>query len=196
MSGCPCRPLTGRQWFNHHHLPVLAVSLPFARQRRLFCLFACCGFFYPLQCVCSLSLSLMACTWWFQLILTSFGWHVIPAGHFPQKSLGKNPRIDFFPLPTARPCPLTHDPPLPILVGYRLVVPRSRACFTFFICCSCICRNLEIGLYILPCTFGFLWRGLFFDLSFFMTCFFWGLGLVGSWAFLPPPYSVYTPWPY
>ena len=39
--------------------------------------------FYPLQCVCSLSLFVMACTQWFQLILTSFGWHVIPAGHFP-----------------------------------------------------------------------------------------------------------------
>ena len=94
----------------------------------------------------SLSLSLMACTWWFQLILTSFGWHVIPAGHFPQNSLSKIPKIGFFPLPTARPCPLTHDPPLPILARYKLVVSGSRVCFTFFICCSCICRDLEIGL--------------------------------------------------
>ena len=97
-------------------------------------------------CTLSLSLSLMACTWWFQLILTSFGWHVIPAGHCPQKSLSKIPRIGFFPLPTARPCPLTHDPPLPILARYKLVVPGSRACFTFFVCCSCICHDLEIGL--------------------------------------------------
>ena len=134
--------------------------------------------FYPLQCLCSLSLFLMACTWWFQLILASFGWHVFPAGHFPQKSLSKNPRIGFFPLPTARPCSLTHDPPLLILAGYRLVVPGSCVCFTFFACCSCICRDLEIGLYVLPCTFGFLWRGLFFDLPFLMTCFFWGLGLI------------------
>ena len=81
--GCPCRPLTGHRWFNYHHLPLLVVLLPSAKQRRLFCLFAYCGFFYPLQYVYSLSLSLMACTWWFQLILTSFGWHVIPAGHFP-----------------------------------------------------------------------------------------------------------------
>ena len=49
--------------------------------------------------VCALSLSLMACTWWFQLILSSFGWHVVPAGHFPQKSLSKDPRIGFFPFP-------------------------------------------------------------------------------------------------
>ena len=146
------------------------MPLPFTRQRRLFCLFACYGFFYPLQSVCSLSLSLMACTWSFQLILASFGLHVIPAGHFPQKSPSKNPIIGFFPLPTARPCSLTHDAPLPILAGYRLVVPGSRECFTFFVCCSCICRDLEIGLYVLLCTFGFLWRGLFSDLPFFMTC--------------------------
>ena len=142
----------------------------------------------------SLSLSLMACTWWFQLILTSFGWHVIPAGYFPQKSLSKNPIIGFFPLHTARPCPLTHDPPLPILAGYKLVVLGSRVCFTFFICYLYICCDLEIGLYILPCTFGVLWHGLFFDLPLFMPCFFWGLGLVGSWAFLPPTYSMFTLW--
>ena len=42
--GCPCQPLTGRQLFSHHHLPMLAVPLPSIRQRRLFCLFACHGF--------------------------------------------------------------------------------------------------------------------------------------------------------
>ena len=145
--------------------------------------------------VCALSLSLMACTWWFQLILTSFGWHVILVGHFPQKSLSKNPKIGFFPLSTARPCPLTHDPPLPILAGYKLVVPRSCACFAFLTRCSCTCRVLEIVLYVLPCTFGFLWHGLFSNLPFFMTCFFWRLGLVGSWAFLPLAHSVFTSWP-
>ena len=47
---------------------------------------------------------------------------------------------------------------------------------SFFACCSCICRDLEIGLYVLSCTFGFFWRGLFSDLPFFMTCFFLGVG--------------------
>ena len=75
---------------------------PLCQTKKAILFVACCGFFYPLQCVCSLSLSLMASTWWFQLILTSFGWHVIPAEHFPQKSLSKNPRIGFFPLPTVR----------------------------------------------------------------------------------------------
>ena len=150
---------------------MLAVPLPSAKQRRLFCLFACCSFFYPLQCVHSLSIP--------------HGKHLVVPTHpyffwvtchpnkiFPPKEPSKNPRIGFFPLPIARPCPLTHDSPLPILAGYRLVVPGSRVCFTFFVCCSCICRDLEIGLYVLMCTFGFLCRGLFFDLPFFMTCFF------------------------
>ena len=172
---------------------MLAVPLLSAKQRRLFCLFACYGFFYPLQCVYFFSIP-----HGMHLVVSThpyFFWgHVIPTGHFPQKSLSKNPRIGFFPLPTARPCPLTHNPPLPILAGYRLV-PRSHACFAFFTCCSCTCRVLEIVLYVLPCTFGSLWCGLFSDLPFFMICFFWRLGLVGSWAFLPLAYSVFTLWP-
>ena len=155
--GCPCRPLTSRQWFNHHHLPVLAVPLPSAKQKRLFCLFACYGFFYPLQCVCSLSVSIPH---GIHLVVPThhcFFWvHFIPTGHFPQKCLSKNLRIGFFPLPTARPCLLTHDPPLPILDRYRLVMPGSHACFTFFICCSCICRDLKISLILFAMHFWLL----------------------------------------
>ena len=33
------------------------------------------------------------CTKWFQLMFASFGWYVIPAGHFPQKNLSGKPRI-------------------------------------------------------------------------------------------------------
>ena len=180
--GCPCRPLTSRQWFNHHHLPVLVVPLLSTRQRRLFCLFACCDFFYLLWCVCSLS---FYSSWhapggsnWSLLLL---GGMLSQQDISPKRVWGRTQNsFFFFPLPTTRPCPLTHDPPFPILAGYRLVVPGSRVCFTFFTRRSCICRVLEIGLYILPCTFGFLWRGLFSDLPFFMTCFSWGLGLVGS----------------
>ena len=145
---------------------MLAVPFPLPDKEGYFVCLLAVAFLPVTVCVLSLSLSLMACTWWFQLILTSFRWHVIPAGHFPQKSLRKKPRIGFFPLPTPRPCPLTHDPPLPILARYRLVVSGSRACFTFFTRCSCTCRVLEIVLYVLLCTFGFLWRGLFSDLPF------------------------------
>ena len=172
---------------------MLAVPLPFAKQRRLFYLFTCRGFFYPLQCVFSLSLSFPH---GIHLVVPThpyFFWIAChPSRTFPPKGSKQEPHNRFFPLPTAKPCPLTHDPPLPILTGYRLVVPGSHACFTFFVCCSYICCDLEIGLYVLPCTFGFLWRGLFSDLPLFMPCFFWGLGLVGSWAFLPPTYSMFT----
>ena len=168
------------------------MPLPSARQRRLFCLFACCGFFYPLQCVYSLSIP----HGMYLVVPTHpyFFWVAChPSRIFPLKEHEQEPQNRFFFFfPTARPCPLTHDLPLPILAGYRLVVPGSRACFTFFTLRSCICRVLEIGLYILSCTFGFLWRGLFSDLPFFMTCSFWGLGFVGSWAFLPLAYSVFT----
>ena len=36
----------------------------------------------------------MACIKCSQPILTSFGWNAIPTGHFPQRSLSRNPRID------------------------------------------------------------------------------------------------------
>ena len=45
--------------------------------------------------VLSLFLSLMACTWWFQFIFTSFRQYVIPTGHFLQKSLSSNLKIGF-----------------------------------------------------------------------------------------------------
>ena len=78
------------------------------------CYFVCLlamTFLPIIVCVLSLSLSPMECTWWFQLILTSFRWHVISAGHFPQKSLSKNPRIGFFPSPHRQTIPsLISDP--------------------------------------------------------------------------------------
>ena len=163
---------------------MLTVPFPFAKQRGLFCLFACLlWLFLPITvCVCSLSIP-----HGMHLVVPAhpyFFWvacypcrTVIPTGHFPQNSLSKNKRIGFFfffflSLPIARPCLLTHDPPLSILAGYRLVVPGSCACFSFFTRRSCICHVLEIGSYVLQCTFGFLWHELFSDLPFFMTCFF------------------------
>ena len=96
LSGFECfyQPLLVCQLSSHHHLPVLAAPLPITKQRRLFCLLAHCGILIHPR-VGVLSLSLMACTQWFQLILTSFGWYVIPAGHFPPKNLSGNPIIGF-----------------------------------------------------------------------------------------------------
>ena len=133
----------------------------------------------------------MACTWWFQLMLTSFGWHVIPARHFSQKSLSKNPIIGFFPLSTARPCLLTHDPPLPILDRYRLVMPGSHACFTFFICCSCICRDLKISLILFAMHFWLLMAWVVFRSAILYDLLL--LGIRPRWIMgLPSPGSFYV----
>ena len=147
---------------------MLAVPLPSAKQKRLFCLFACYGFFSPLQCVCSLSVSIPH---GIHLVVPThhcFFWvHFIPTGHFPQKCLSKNLRIGFFPLPTARPCLLTHDhhflywlgigwwclglarasPSSPVAhafaVFWRLVCTFYRALLAFY-CVGCfpICHSL------------------------------------------------------
>ena len=84
------------------------------------------------MCVLSLSLSLMACTQGFQLILTSFGRYVIPARHFSQKSLSRNLRIGFLLSSSSNHTflPLTYDPLLPVLAGYRLVMSGPYACST------------------------------------------------------------------
>ena len=92
--------------------------------------------------------SFMAYTQWLQLILTSFRQYVIPAGHFPQKSRSRNPRICFplSPLPDHTLLPMTHDPPPPVLAGYRLVKSRPCMCST-----SACVQNL-------PAAFAVVWR--------------------------------------
>ena len=67
----------------------------------------------------------MACIKWSQPILTSFGWNVIPAGHFPQRSLKGNPKMDpsFSPLPNHTlwiPWIVAH---LPCIGWVQVVVP-------------------------------------------------------------------------
>ena len=101
-SRCTCRPLLIHLcWLCHSYhqtkRTILFISLPWHP--------------YLLWCRCSFSLSLMACTQWFPLTLTYSRRYVIPAEHFPQKSLSRNLKIGFFPLPTAIPYPLTYDPP-------------------------------------------------------------------------------------
>ena len=83
-----------------------------------------------------------------QLILASFGWYVISAGHFPQKSLSRNPRIGFplSPPPGHTLLPLTHDLPPHVLAGYRLVKSGPCVCSTS----TCV-QNL-------PAVFAVVWR--------------------------------------
>ena len=105
---------------NHHHLPVLAVPYPIIRQRKLFCLLVHYGI--PIRIRVGI-LSLYP-SWHApsdsNSFFPSFGWYVILAGHFPQKSLSGNPRIGFPLLSTARPyplLPLTHGPLLLYWLG-------------------------------------------------------------------------------
>ena len=89
--------------------------------------------------------------------------NIIPAGHFPQKSLSGNSRIDFPLLLSTKPyllLPLTHGPPLLYWLGtsrwslsfVRALLPcESRACLLFMrlpwpeglssLCCS-FCHSL------------------------------------------------------
>ena len=152
--GCSYRPPLVCQSLSHNHLPVLAVPLLITRQRRLFCSFVCRG---TLTCygvgALSLSPSLIACTQQFQLILASFGRYIISIGHFPQKSLSRNPRIGFsLSLPLDHPLLLlTHDPAPLVLAGYRPVKSGPCACST-----SVCVQNLPATFVVvqrLLCTF-------------------------------------------
>ena len=73
-SGCTCQPpLVHLCWLCHSY-----------HQTKRTILFVCLPWHpYLLRCGCSLSVSLMACTQWFPLTLTSFRRYVIPVGHFP-----------------------------------------------------------------------------------------------------------------
>ena len=77
-----------------------------------------------------------------------------PSRTYLLKGLGQEPQNKSFPLsPPPNHTPFTSylwpmAPPRPILAGYRLVVPRSCACFPFRYvqepaCCSCVCRDPE-----------------------------------------------------
>ena len=131
-SGCPCRPLLVCQLSSHHHLPMLAVPLPITSQRRLFCLLAHRGILfhhgvgilscYPSWHAPSDSNSSL-------LLLGSMS----SQQDISLKKLEQEPHNRFSFLPTARPyplLPLTHDPQLPVLAGYRLVMSRPYACST------------------------------------------------------------------
>ena len=134
---------------------MLAMPLHSTRQRRLFRLFAYCGFFYSLQCVCSLSPSLMACTWWFPC----FFWVVChPSRTFPPKELEREPQNRLSPSPHRQTIPfLTSDswPTTPVLAGYKWVVPESCACST-----SMCVHGLPI-VHAFTMTWGLVWSLLF-----------------------------------
>ena len=116
-----------------------------------------------------------------------------PSRIFPPKELERQPQNRLFPLPTARPYPLlslTHDPPLLVLAGYRLVMSRPCACNI-----SMYVQNLSAAH-----AFAVVWRLVCafycssltsYDVNFFLISHslqlasFQGLGLIWLWAFLP-----------
>ena len=131
---------------------------------------------------CFLLLTPIACTKWFKFIFSFFGWYVIIAGHFPQKSLSGNSRIDFALLPIARPyhlLPLTHGPLRMYWLGtsgwcLSLVLLHSHVS-PWLVCSSCVYGCLWICLVllcILLLIFNPLWRGWAIGSSFFTSLFF------------------------
>ena len=65
-----------------------------------------------------------------------------------------NPKIGF--LPTARPyplLPLTHDPPLPVLAEYRLVLSRPCACSTSVYVQNLFTTHAFVVVWRLVCAF-------------------------------------------
>ena len=91
-----------------HHI---CVPLPITRQRWLFCLLVCRGTPFLLWCGCLLSSYPLWHAPSGPTQLCSFGWCVIPVGHFPQKCPNRNLKISLSlsSPPNHALLPLTHD---------------------------------------------------------------------------------------
>ena len=79
--------------------------------------------------------------------------------------------------------------PHPVLAGYMLEMSGPYACFTFmYVQNLSVAHGLEARLLSLPFIFDFLWRELFFDVSFFDGLLPLGAGpclIVGFYFFSP-----------
>ena len=109
---------------------MLAVPLPITRQRNYF--------------VCLLTVTSLSTTVWVFSLLIPYGMHLVVPAHpyfflvvchpnriFPPKEPEREPQNRFSPLPMTRPyslLPLTHNPPLLVLAGYRLVMFGPYTC--------------------------------------------------------------------
>ena len=89
-------------------------------------------------------------------MFTSFGWYIIPVGHFPPKSLSRNPRRGSPLLPITRPHPillLTYGSFLLYWLGtsrwcLNLVCALHSHTSPLFFWSLCVCQCLRICL---PC---------------------------------------------
>ena len=183
-----------------HHI---CVPLPITRQRELFCLLVCRGTLFMLRCGCLLSPypSWHAPSDPAQLYL--FRWCVIPAGHFPQKSPGRNLKIglSLSPLPNHALLPLTHDLTVSSIDWVQageiwvLRVPSFHMCLKS-VCCSLVYRGLEACLHNLPFVlWPFMWAGFWFSTPFkgwylFVTGFYTSFGPFLDCPNFLPYYSI------
>ena len=135
-----------------HHV---CVPLPITRQRELFCLLFCRGTSFLLRCGCLLSPYPSWHTPSGPAQFCPFRWCVIPTGHFPQKSLGRNLKIGLplSPPPNHALLPLIHHLTVSCIGWVRacevwaLRVPSFHIC-PKFVCCSLVHRGLEACLLI------------------------------------------------
>ena len=144
QSGCTCRPPLYRLCATPHHhikMTILFVSLSW----HLFLLW--CGFSLPIPHGMHLVTPAQLCP---------FGWCVIPTGHSPQKSHGRNLKIGFpfSPPPSHAFLPLTQDLTA-FCIGWvqagevqALRMPSFHMC-PKFACRSLVCRGLEAYLHSL-----------------------------------------------
>ena len=171
---------------NHH----ICVPLPITRQRVLFCLLFCHGTPFLLRC----GYLLFPYPSWHapsgpaQLCL--FGWCVISARHFPQKSPSKSLKIGLplSPPPNYALLPLTHDLTMSCIGWVQagkvwvLRVPSFHIC-PKSACCSLVRCGLEACLHSLP-----------FDLWPFMWAAFWfPAPLKGWYLFVTGLYTSFDP---
>ena len=125
-----------------HHV---CVPLLITRQRELFCLLFCRGTSFLLRCGCLLSPYPSWHTPSGPAQFCPFRWCVIPTGHFPQKSLGRNLKIGLplSPPPNHALLPLIHHLTVSCIGWVRacevwaLRVPSFHVCPKICLLLSC-----------------------------------------------------------
>ena len=162
----------------------VCVPLPIARQKTAI-LFVCLPDTLFCYSVGAFSLPILVVS----VQLCPFGWYVISAGHFPQKSPSRNLKIGFSlsPLPNHALLPLTHDLTVPCIgrVQAGEVLGLARASLP---CMSKVCMLL-MRLPWLACTVCRPFLTIFwFPFPLWLALF--GLGLAWRWALLSfsPPF--------
>ena len=129
------------------------MPLPITRQRGLFCLLVCRDTPFLLRCGCFLSPHPSWHAPSGPAQLCPFGWCVIPARHFPQKSPGKNLKIGFpfSPPPNHALLPLTYNLIVSCIGWVQASEIWALHVPSFYICPkSACCSRVHHGLEACP----------------------------------------------